>query len=107
MTTDEMETFVAEVADDTRLAAFASHYVALAQAAVVAHLFPYTDAATWDDVPEKHHVRTCEIAVYLLNKRGAEGEQGHSENGVSRTYGSATIPSGYFDGMNPYVGVPA
>ena len=31
-----------------------------------------------------------EIAVYLFNKRGAEGESLHSENGISRSYGGET-----------------
>ena len=31
-----------------------------------------------------------EIAVYLFNKRGAEGESLHSENGISRSYGGQT-----------------
>lgn len=81
------------------------YYVSVAQGAVVSHLFPYRDA-TWEDVPEKHHPRACEIAVYLVNKRGAEGETSHSENGVSRGYESAGIPRSYFEGMVPFCGVP-
>ena len=33
-----------------------------------------------------------EIAAFLYNKLGAEGEKSHSENGVSRTYENAHIP---------------
>ena len=31
-----------------------------------------------------------EIAVYLFNHRGSEGESLHSENGISRSYGGQT-----------------
>lgn len=86
--------------------ALVPYYVSVAQGAVVSHLFPYGDA-TWEKVPEKHHARTCEIAVFLVNKRGAEGETAHSENGVSRSYESAGIPRSYFEGMVPFCGVPS
>ena len=33
-----------------------------------------------------------QIAVYLFNKQGAEGETSHSENGVSRGYENSDIP---------------
>lgn len=44
------------------------------------------------EVPEKYDGLHVEAAVYLLNKRGGEGETQHSENGISRTYESADLP---------------
>ena len=44
-------------------------------------------------------------AVYLLNKRGAEGETAHSENGISRSYESADIPESMLSGIIPFAGV--
>lgn len=44
------------------------------------------------EVPEKYAGLHVEAAVYLLNKRGAEGQDSHSENGVSRVYESADLP---------------
>ena len=81
-------------------------YLDLAKAAVVSRIFPYIPDETWDDVPVKHHMRTCEIAAYLVNKRGAEGEIQHTESGVSRQYASASIPEAMFEGMVPFAGVP-
>ena len=46
-----------------------------------------------------------EIAVYLMNKRGAEGESAHSENGVSRTYENGDVPASMLRGIVPMVGV--
>lgn len=106
MTDDEMVAMVRSLVGEPRLEAYSEAYLAIAKSAVIERLFPYRGDAAWEDVPSKHHARTCEIAVYLVNRRGAEGETSHSENGVSRTYGSAAVPEGFFDGMAPYVGVP-
>lgn len=106
MTDEEMVATVSSLVGDERLAASAAAYLSLAKSAVIGRLRPYDDEASWEDVPEKHHARTCEIAAYLLSKRGAEGETSHSENGVSRTYASAQIPEEMFDGIVPHVGVP-
>ena len=106
MTQEEMLSMVRALVGDPRFDDLAPSYLALAQGAVTQRLFPYADA-TWEDVPEKHHARTCEIAVYLVNRRGGEGETSHSESGVSRVYESAGIPSSFFAGMPPMVGVPS
>lgn len=48
---------------------------------------------TETEVPSKYDGLHVEAAVYLLNKRGGEGETAHSENGVSRTYESSDLPA--------------
>ncbi len=80
-------------------------FLELAKSAVVNRLYPFEDSATFSDVPEKFHARTAEIACYLINKQGAEGETMHTENGVTRTYGGANIPPSYFVGITPYCGI--
>lgn len=107
MTDVEMVTEIQTLVADERLDAFASHYLGIAKGAVISHLFPYAADAAWEDVPEKHHPRTVEIAVYLVNRRGSEGETSHQESGTSRSYESAGIPRSYFSGMVSMVGVPS
>ena len=107
MTDAEMVDLIQTLVGDSRFDDLAEPYLELAKGAVVNRLFPYVQSADWIDVPEKYHHRTCEIACYLINKRGAEGETQHSENGVSRTYESANIPASMFSGMVPFVGIPA
>ena len=46
-----------------------------------------------------------EVAAYLLNKRGAEGETAHSENGISRSYEDGDVPSSLLRDIVPYAGV--
>lgn len=98
------ELTLALVGDTERFRDCIDVYVEIAKDAVTNRLFPFETYATFSDVPEKYHSRTAEIACYLINKQGAEGETAHSENGVSRTYGAANIPASYFVGIVPYCG---
>ena len=57
------------------------------------------------DVPIKYHSTQIDIALYLLNKRGAEGETAHNENGISRSYESATVPDSMLKHITPHASV--
>ena len=65
-------------------------YLKIAGEKIIQRAYPYDDTVT--EVPRRYGVLQCEIAQYLLNKRGAEGEISHNENGVNRTYESADVP---------------
>lgn len=65
-------------------------FLTIAGQKIINRAYPYDDTVT--EVPRRYGVLQCEIATYLLNKRGAEGETSHSENGVSRSYENADIP---------------
>ena len=65
--------------------------------------YPYDTTVT--EVPARYETKQVEIAVYLYNKRGAEGQISHSENGINRTYESADVPESLMRGITPYVGV--
>lgn len=56
-------------------------------------------------VPARYDFLQCEIAAYLLNKRGAEGQTAHSENGISRSYESADVPESMLGAVTPFCGV--
>lgn len=53
----------------------------------------------------KYDAVHVEIAAYMINKRGAEGEVSHSENGVSRTYEDGDIPPSLLRAITPVAGV--
>ena len=57
-------------------------YLAIAGAEIIRAAYPYDDSVV--EVPRRYGYLQCEIASYLLNKRGAEGQTAHSENGVNR-----------------------
>ena len=56
-------------------------------------------------MPKKYEVNQVMIAAYMLNKRGAQGELHHSENGTLRIYGSEHIPNDLLNDIPPHVGV--
>lgn len=78
-------------------------YLAIAGRKIIDRAYPYDD--TVEDVPRRYELLQCEIAVYLLNKRGAEGETSHSENGISRSYENADIPESMLSVITPFCGV--
>ena len=78
-------------------------YLNLAGNKIINRAYPYDSEVT--EVPTRYEFLQCEIAAYLLNKRGAEGQLIHSENGISRTYGSADIPEAMLGAVTPMVGV--
>lgn len=75
-------------------------YLKIAGETIINRAYPYDDTVT--EVPRRYGVLQCEIATYLLNKRGAEGQTYHSENGVNRTYESADVPESLLSGVIPH-----
>lgn len=67
-----------------------SAYLEIAGQKILRKAYPYDDTQT--EVPAKYHYTQLEVAAYLLNKRGAEGETAHSENGISRSYEDGDVP---------------
>lgn len=78
-------------------------YLAIAEDKVLRKLYPFDNENK--TLPERYHMTQVEIAAYLLNKRGAEGETAHSENGISRSYEDGDVPSSLLRDIVPYAGV--
>ena len=78
-------------------------YLTIAGQKILNRAYPYDD--TVEEVPRRYGVIQCEIAAYLLNKRGAEGEISHSENGISRTYENADVPESMLRDVIPHCGL--
>ena len=80
-----------------------STYLVVAGKKIIARAYPYDDTVI--EVPDKYDTLQCEIAAYLLNKRGAEGQTQHTENGISRQYENADVPSSMLKVVTPHCGV--
>lgn len=80
-------------------------YIEEAGQAILNHVYPFRDDV--EAVPARYQNRQLEIAVYLANKQGAEGETKHDENGTNRSYESASIPESMFEGIIPYCMIPS
>lgn len=79
-------------------------YLNIAGDVILRRLYPY--GTNNIEVPSPYEVRQIDIASYLLNKRGAEGEIAHMENGMSRTYADALVPPSYLRGIIPFAQTP-
>ena len=79
-------------------------YLSLAEEVVLNKLYPFGYQEN-KSIPSKYDYKVCEVACYLFNKRGAEGQTGHSENGISRSYESASVPESMLKEITPFVGV--
>lgn len=75
----------------------------LAGSKLLERLYPFDSTKT--EVPARYQFKQIEIALFLYNKQGAEGETSHSENGISRGYENADIPDSLMQGITPFVGV--
>lgn len=80
-----------------------SAYLKIAGNKICRKAYPFDPTVT--EVPEQYSLLQVEIAVYLLNKRGAEGEAAHSENGISRTYENGDVPPSMLRQIVPMCGV--
>ena len=78
-------------------------YLEIAGRKILNRAYPFGTDET--KVPSRYDFLQCEIAAYLLNKRGAEGQTSHSENGISRSYESAGVPESMLGAVTPMVGV--
>ena len=80
-----------------------STYLKLAGDKICRKAYPYDPTVT--TVPDQYESLQVEIAAYLLNKRGAEGEKTHSENGISRTYENGDVPNSLMRQITPFAGL--
>lgn len=102
MTDTEMLTMLKSMTGETDTDVL-STYLTLAKGVVISKAYPYGTGT--EDVPAPYHTTQVEIAAYMLNKRGAEGETAHSENGVSRSYEDGDIPPTLLRRITPMAGV--
>ena len=79
-----------------------------AEDVILNRLYPYLDERTFSELvlPERYRYKQVRIAAYLLNKRGAEGEVQHVENGINRKYNASDVPSDLLADIIPSVSIP-
>lgn len=80
-----------------------STYLSIAGNKVLKRAYPFDTTVT--TVPDQYAHIQVEIAVYLLNKRGAEGQTAHSENGISRSYEDGDVPPTLLRDIVPFAAV--
>ena len=74
-----------------------------AKAVILSRRFPFGEVP--DEIENRYKDLQIRIAVEMFSKRGAEGEVSHSENGISRTYASASVSEVLLREITPKGGV--
>lgn len=83
-------------------------YLHQARDVILNRMYQYQTDAEYEgtDVPRRYGYKQIQIAAYLMNKRGAEGEIQHIENGIHRSYKSSFVPEDMLCDILPMVGIP-
>lgn len=74
-----------------------------AKAVILSRRFPFGEQPA--EIEDRYKDLQIRIAVEMFNKQGAEGEIAHDENGVSRTYSSASVSEELLREITPKAGV--
>lgn len=77
-------------------------YLEMAAQKILDRMYPYRTSHEGIEVPERYVFIQLNIVVYWYNKRGAEGQIQHIENGIHRNFGAADIPDGMLAEIVPY-----
>ena len=81
--------------------AMLTSYLALAADKILNKAYPYE---TVTEVPARYHYLQVEIAAYMVDKKGADYQTSHSENGITRTYESPDVPPSMLKSIIPHCG---
>ena len=74
-----------------------------AKAVILSRRFPFGEYPP--EIEDRYKDLQIRISVEMFNKRGAEGETAHGENGVTRTYSSASVSEELLREITPKAGV--
>ena len=82
-----------------------SAYLLIAKSAIMQRAYPCKNDLTGVPFPSRYDILQVEIAQFLVNKQGAEGQVTHTENGIQRQYENGGIPQSMLKSIIPFVGV--
>lgn len=77
-------------------------YLELAAQKILNRMYPFRENYDGLEIPDRYVATQLKVANYMLNKRGAEGQIQHIENGIHRNYGSADVPDGMLMDIVPF-----
>lgn len=77
-------------------------YLTLAEDIVVRRAYPYLTSYILAKVPRRYETLQVQIANEIYLHRGAEGEQGHSENGIVRSYENGFVSDSLLNQITPF-----
>ena len=92
--TEKLKLIIPEISESD-----AESLLETAAAAINARRYPFEDFP--EELEKRYYDLQIRIATELFNKRGAEGETAHSENGISRSYSAAWISEELLSEVTP------
>ena len=103
MTDEEKRALVALMTGESSSSDVVTAYLGLAKQIVLEKAFPF---GNWPDaIPAQYDGVHVELTAYMINKRGAEGETVHLENGISRHWEDGSVPPSLLRRIIPFAGV--
>lgn len=102
MTQEQKRTMLNSMMEESESDEILDVYLELARQKVLNRMYPFREDFDGLEVPTKYESIQIKVANYMLNKRGAEGQIQHIENGIHRNYGAADIPDGMLAEIVPY-----
>ena len=107
MTTAEKLEYLTSISSDEKDQSVLSNYLSMAEDIAHARVFPFgvNDEEKAGKIMQRYDRIICEIAVYLVNKRGAEGEKAHNEATAERQYENGGVPDSIMKKLIPFCGV--
>lgn len=102
MTQEQKRTMLNSMMEEFESDEILDVYLELARQKVLNRMYPFREDFDGLEVPTKYESIQIKVANYMLNKRGAEGQIQHIENGIHRNYGAADIPDGMLAEIVPY-----
>ena len=102
MTREQKLTYLSRVIGEGESSEILGIYLDLAGDKILNRMYPFKEDHTGLEVPDRYAMTQLNIAIYLINKRGAEGQIQHIENGIHRNYGAADVPDGMLAEVVPY-----
>lgn len=103
MTKEEKLTMLQSICGDPEATSeMLGTYLDLAADVVVHRAYPFLTTYLLAEVPPQYDTLQVQIANEMYLKRGAEGEQGHSENGVVRSYESGSVSDSLLKQIVPF-----
>ena len=107
MTQDEKMTFLKKQLTDNGIVPTDEELSALlliTKGAILNARYPLGNNIDVAEVPQKYDYLQLQMCIQMYNKRGAEGQVSHSENGISRVWEEGDIPQSLLKLVVPYVG---
>ena len=100
---EKLARFEVLISPDTASTELLQNLLWQAEGIVLSRRYPFGSPEGASVTGAYEHIQ-LQIAVELFSKMGAEGQVGHSENGVSRTYEAADISPSLLKRITPVAG---